>query len=104
MDHLLIDERELNACLLEENARVWDLRAVGVINPRTRKLLKRRAVRGRKLAERLRDEAASAKVAVQQAPASAPLGAGQDEGTKASKDLRAIAGTAPVSDDCIGIS
>jgi len=57
LEHSLIDQNETNARLLETNARLWEMRAVRVSNPKTRKLLKRRAVRGRKLAERLRSEA-----------------------------------------------
>ncbi len=52
------DELETSACLLETNALLWEQRAARVTNPNMRKLLKRRAVRGRKLAERLREEAA----------------------------------------------
>lgn len=51
MEHSLIDQ-------LEKNARLWELRAARVSNPKTRVLLNRRATRGRELAERLRKEAA----------------------------------------------
>jgi hypothetical protein len=53
------DEFETNACLLETNAQLWEQRAARVTNPNMRNLLRRRAVRGRKLAERLRQEAAA---------------------------------------------
>ncbi len=75
------DELETNACLLETNARLWEQRAARVTNPNMRKLLKRRAVRGRKLAERLREEAAS-QIAFQRAAGFAVSPCGQNEGGK----------------------
>lgn len=62
MDQHPIDEVETNARLLETNAQLWEQRSAQVANLNMRKLLKRRAVRGRKLAERLRKEAASRSV------------------------------------------
>jgi vacuolar-type H+-ATPase subunit H len=44
---------------LEENARLWELQALDDVHPKTRELLNKRAVRGRKLAERMRREAAA---------------------------------------------
>ncbi len=59
LEHLLIDELETNARLLETNAALWEQRAARVSKPSVRSLLRRRAVRGRKLAARLREEASS---------------------------------------------
>lgn len=59
MEQSPLDDLEANASLLETNARMWELRAAQVASPNLRELLRRRAVRGRKLAERLRKEAAT---------------------------------------------